>query len=107
MGVCIHNMYMYTYNTHMYKFYILYMKILMYFLPQLSYTTIEKVFDICTRYMLMVPITAQERIATNQSAVKRCFQEMLKSKFSYKYKMNRSKIFLTHSLMKGSLRCYY
>lgn len=55
----------------MYKFYILHMKILMYFLPQLSYTTIEKVFDICTRYMLMVPITAQERIATNQ-----CCQKM-------------------------------
>lgn len=57
----------------------------MYFLPQLSYTTIEKVFDICgDRCILMVPITAQEHITTNKSAVKRCFQELLKSKFSYK-----------------------
>lgn len=68
----------------MYKFYILYMKILMYFLPQLSHTAIEKVFDICTRYILMVRITAQEHVTTNKSAVKRCFQELLKSKFSYK-----------------------
>jgi len=71
-----HMLYIHTYIN---------IKIVTYFPPRIFYTT-YRMFDICTKYVLVASIRAKENLTTNDSSDKGYFQEQLKSKLLYKYK---------------------